>query len=370
MRASIKLKELKKAMDHVSVFVPFRSSIPVLTGLLIEAENKEIIKILSNDMEMGIAVKCQADVEEDSSIVLPGKLLIGIVRGMIGETVIINTLPDSWVTEISCGKSLFKLTGYPPENFPIFPPYQKDKYFTVKSEQLKMGYSRTVFAASNDETRGSLTGVLIEGKDSYLFLAATDGHRLGLHKIECLDNKLGEKIYFIVPAKVATAIMKVMVGEKINVIPGQGEVVFDMDTLVIYSRLVEGDFPEYESVIPKEFATKVTINRKMFLDGLERATLVTTPEEEVIYLKYKDNKLLMTCESQGLGVAKEEIEVSWEGQAFNIAVNSRFLIDCVRVAPWENIEIGINSEVAPVLIFGESDEYQYLIMPLKVRDEE
>lgn len=370
MKATVSLKDLKKAIDHVSVCVPSRSSIPVLTGLLIEAENKETIKILSNDMEMGIIAKCQAQVEESTSVVLPGKLLIGIARGMVGETVTINSLLDSMVTELRCGKSIFKLTGYPPENFPVFPPFQKDKYFTVKSEQLRTGYNRTAFAASNDETRGPLTGVLIEGKELFLYLAATDGHRLSMHKIEKINDLVEEKIRFIVPSKVAAAIMRAMVGERVDVIPGQGEIMFDMDTVTIYSRLIEGEFPEYESVLPTEFTTTVTMNRKTFLEGIERAALVTTPEEETIYLQFNNGKLMMTCESQGMGIAKEEMEITIEGQAVNIAFNSRFLIDCIRVAPWENISIGINGEVAPVLIFGDNDEFRHLIMPLKVREEE
>lgn len=369
MKATVKLRDLKKAIDHVSVCVPSRSSIPVLTGLLIEAENKETIKILSNDMEMGIIAKCQANVEESTSVVLPGKLLIGITRGMVGETVTINSLSDSMVTELRCGKSIFKLTGYPPENFPVFPPFQKDKYFTVKSEQLRIGYNKTAFAASNDETRGPLTGVLLEGKESFLYLAATDGHRLSLHKIEKINDQVGEKIRFIVPSKVAAAIIRAMVGERVNVIPGQGEIMFDMDSVIIYSRLIEGEFPEYESVLPTDFTTTATVNRKELFEGIERVALVTTPEEETIYLQFSDGKLIMTCESQGMGTAREEMEVTIEGQAVNIAFNSRFLTECIRVAPWENISLGINGEVAPVLIFGDNDEFRHLIMPLKVREE-
>lgn len=370
MIATVQLKDLKKVIDSVSICVPSRSSIPVLTGLLIEAENKETIRILTNDLEMGVIAKCQAKIEEPTSVVLPGKLLIGIVRGMIGEIVTIKTLPDGMVTELICGKSVFKLTGYPPENFPVFPPFQRDKYFTVWSEQLRIGFARTAFAASNDETRGPLTGVLIEGKDTFLYLAATDGHRLSLHKIENLNDRIGEKISFIVPSKVASIIMRTMVGERINVIPGQGEIMFDMETVSIYSRLIEGEFPEYESVLPTEFTTIITVNRKMFLEGLERTALVTTPEEETIYLQFHDGKLIMTCESQGLGLAREEMEIEMEGQAIDIAFNSRFLIDCVRVAPWEKIIIGINGEVAPALIFGDNDEFRHLIMPLKVREED
>jgi DNA polymerase-3 subunit beta len=369
MKATVKLRDLKKAIDHVSVCVPSRSSIPVLTGLLIEAENKETIKMLSNDMEMGIIAKCQANVEESTSVVLPGKLLIGITRGMVGETVTINSLSDSMVTELRCGKSIFKLTGYPPENFPVFPPFQKDKYFTVKSEQLRIGYNKTAFAASNDETRGPLTGVLLEGKESFLYLAATDGHRLSLHKIEKINDQVGEKIRFIVPSKVAAAIIRAMVGERVNVIPGQGEIMFDMDSVIIYSRLIEGEFPEYESVLPTDFTTTATVNRKELFEGIERVALVTTPEEETIYLQFSDGKLIMTCESQGMGTAREEMEVTIEGQAVNIAFNSRFLTECIRVAPWENISLGINGEVAPVLIFGDNDEFRHLIMPLKVREE-
>ncbi|QPM67600.1 DNA polymerase III subunit beta [Atribacter laminatus] len=369
MKATVKLRDLKKAIDHVSVCVPSRSSIPVLTGLLIEAENKETIKMLSNDMEMGIIAKCQANVEESTSVVLPGKLLIGITRGMVGETVTINSLSDSMVTELRCGKSIFKLTGYPPENFPVFPPFQKDKYFTVKSEQLRIGYNKTAFATSNDETRGPLTGVLLEGKESFLYLAATDGHRLSLHKIEKINDQVGEKIRFIVPSKVAAAIIRAMVGERVNVIPGQGEIMFDMDSVIIYSRLIEGEFPEYESVLPTDFTTTATVNRKELFEGIERVALVTTPEEETIYLQFSDGKLIMTCESQGMGTAREEMEVTIEGQAVNIAFNSRFLTECIRVAPWENISLGINGEVAPVLIFGDNDEFRHLIMPLKVREE-
>ncbi|NLJ49262.1 MAG: DNA polymerase III subunit beta [Candidatus Atribacteria bacterium] len=370
MIAAVQLKDLKKAIDSVSVCVPSRSFIPVLAGLLIEAENKETIRIISNDMEMGVTVKCQANVEETTSIVLPGKLFIGIVRGMIGEIVTINTLPDSLVTEVKSGKSIFKLTGFAPENFPVFPPFQRDKFLTVKSEQLRIGLNRTVFATSNDETRGPLTGVLIEGKGPFLYLAATDGHRLSLHKIKSLNDHVGEKISFIVPSKVASVVMRTIVGERVNVIPGQGEIMFDMDTVSIYSRLIEGEFPEYESVLPTEFTTTVNVNRKIFLEGLERTSLVTTPEEETIYLQIHDGKLSMTCESQGLGLAREEMEIETEGQAVNIAFNSRFLIDCVRVVPWEKVKIGINGEVAPVLIFGDNDDFRHLIMPLKVREEE
>jgi len=370
MKATVELKEFKNAVDRVSLGVPVRSAIPILTGILIETENKTTIKMTSNDIEMGIVARCPAVIEEEGSIVLPGKLFIGIIRGMNGGAVMMTTQPERCITEVTCGKSFFKLSGYPAESFPVFPPFDETRYFTVKSEQLRAGFNQTIFAVSDDETRASLTGVLIEKKEDVIYLAATNGHRLSLHRMEYFNNQFEDRIRYIIPARVALAIMRSLSGEMVKVIPGPGEILFDLNRVMIYSRLIEGAFPEYETVLPLDYMATITVPRKKFLEVLERVSLVTTPEEETIYFHFEGNQLQMTCESQGLGIAKEEIEVDIEGQILDLAFNIRFLVECVRVAPWEKIIIGINGEVAPTLMFGDTDEFRYIIMPIKVREEE
>jgi len=370
MKATINLNTFKSAIEKVSHGIPTRSTIPVLTGVLIEAENNTTLKLTSNDIEMGIFVRCPAVIEGKESIVLPGKIFYGIIKGMDGNTVELVTRPENSITEITGGNSIFKLSGLKVADFPVFPPFDETNFFTLKSDQLRVGFSQTYFAASKDETRSSLTGVLIEKKDGYICIAATDGNRLSLHKISLFSEPVNDQIRYIIPARVANEVMRSLEGETVKIVPGRGEVLFDMGTVSIYSRLIEGDFPDYDSILPHDFMATISVNRKKFLEVLERVSSISYPEAGIIFFHFEGNRLKMACETQEVGTAKEDLEVAVEGQTVDLAFNSRFLIECVRVAPWDKIVIGINGEVSPTLIFGETDDFQYIIMPLKVRDEE
>ncbi|MEI6156892.1 MAG: DNA polymerase III subunit beta [Atribacterota bacterium] len=365
MQATIDLKELKVALEKTIRGVSNRATLPILSGILIEADGPQNIRFSANDLEMGIVTGCLASIEEESSIVVPGKIFYNIVRSLNGQKVLVCSNPEN-ITEVTCGKSYYKLSGFPATDFPSFPPFDHSRFLSFPGVDLKEGVNQTCFAASKDEARPALTGVLLEIKEGFAYLVATDGHRLSLRKILVPGFQPGQEIYYILPARVAVEIMRSITAEKVLIYPGNGEILVEMGSFSLYSRLIEGEFPDYQQVMPSEFLTKVTVKREQFISVLERMSLVAPPDMGLIQIHFEREFMTVVCESPEVGIAREETEVFVDGQNIDIAFNVRFLLDCLRVAPWEDVTLGINGEVSPVKVFGKTDEFQSIIMPIKI----
>ncbi|BER91258.1 DNA polymerase III subunit beta [Atrimonas thermophila] len=364
MKIEISREELKKAVAKVYKGVSSKPPLPVLSGILMETVGSDQIKLLASDLEMGLSFVCNASVLEEGSVVAPGKVLYNLSR-LLKDKVTIQVSGNN--IELSSGKSFYKLSGFPAQDFPLFPPFPDDGYYLISAERLKEAVMQTSFAVSKDETRPPLTGLQFNFTEGYLELAATDGHRLSISRVETLQS--GKETRVIVPQKVAMEIVRLAEGE-IKVALGDGDILFESGELTLFSRLIEGEFPEYKQVIPDNFVVTVLVDRDVLLEALERVSVVVSGEIGVVDFELSDKSLVLSCVSQDWGVAKEEIPAVIDGQGIKIAFNVKYLTDALRVISWEKVSIGISGELSPTMIFGEKEDFRYVLMPVTTRLEE
>ncbi|MEN3186334.1 MAG: DNA polymerase III subunit beta [Atribacterota bacterium] len=366
MEIEIDVTLLKEMVGRVYRVVSGRPAVPVLSGILLEAEENEL-RLTATDYEMGVRAWCAVEVRTSGNAVLPGKIFYNLVRSSGRGTIRLISQPDSTV-EIFSGKSYYKLSGFSPEDFPLFPPFPEDSPIVVDGGELKEALLQTYFAVSKDEMRPPLTGVFFSLQEGKLYLVATDGHRLSVRQIKDFGSTV-EQYQGIIPARSASELLRLVSGGKVTIFPGKGEVLFRLDGTDLFSRLIEGEYPRYEQVIPKEFITEIEVLRVEFLGALERASLVASAGSPVVEMVLKEEGVEIVCQAQDVGVAKEEVEGKVEGKRLNVAFNVRYLLEALRVVNWERVKIGLSGELSPAKVFEEGGPFQYVVMPVKLREE-
>lgn len=366
MEIQIDVGLLKEVVGKVYRVVSGRPAVPVLSGILLEAEGNTL-KLTATDYEMGVRSSCEVEVGAPGSAVLPGKIFYNLVRSSGKGTMRIVSQPD-YTVEVSCGKSYYKLSGFSPEDFPLFPPFFEDSSIAIDGGELKEALLQTYFAVSKDEMRPPLTGVFFSLGEGKLHLVATDGHRLSVREIKNFESA-AERYQGIVPSRSASELLRLISGGRVLVFPGKGEILFRLDGTDLFSRLIEGEYPHYEQVIPREFVTEVEMSRGEFLGALERASLVASVVSPVVEMHLKEDGVEIVCEAQEVGIAREELEGKIEGKRLKVAFNVRYLLEALRVVSWEKVKVGLSGELSPAKVFGEEGLFQYVVMPVKLGGE-
>ncbi len=340
------------------------ATLPILANLLVETQGNAELSIIATDLEVGISTKIPAEVIKDGSITIPAKKLQDIVRELSEGEIEIAVAKNNAIS-IKGGKAYFKIMGLPKEEFPKLPEYKEENEIEIEQAMLKEGLSLTMFASSNDETRYVLNGVLFYVKGNKIRLVATDGRRLAYFEKE-FENKNKQTCEMIIPAKALYEISKNLGWEGVlKIIPAKNQVVFQFGDTLVVSRLIEGTFPNYEQVIPKEEKLKSSINREEFLQSVRRASLLTSPESPAIKLDFLKNKVLISSRSPNMGESKEEISAGVEGKEMAIGFNPYYMADVLKCLDVENVEFSLSDPDKPGLMRGK-EGYLYVIMPMQL----
>ncbi|MGC8777991.1 MAG: DNA polymerase III subunit beta [Candidatus Caldatribacteriaceae bacterium] len=356
---------LREAVGKVYRVVSGHPAIPVLSGILLEAGNGTLT-LTATDYEMGVRSSCPVEMTEEGSAVLPGKIFSNLVRSAPKGLIRLLSHPDHTV-EVFSGKSYYKLSGFPPEDFPLFPPFSETSSLTIPGEELREALLQTYFAVSKDEMRPPLTGVFFSLTEGALHLVSTDGHRLSVRGITRFTSTIPE-FRGIVPARSASELLRLVSQKEVVLFPGKGEILFQVGETELFSRLIEGEYPRYEQVIPREFVTEIELPRVEFLSALERASLIASVNS-VVEVHLREEGVELLCQAPEVGIAREELEGKVEGQRFAVAFNVRYLLEALRVVDWEKVKIGLSGELSPAKVFQEGGAFQYVIMPVKLREE-
>lgn len=366
MEIQVDVNVLREAISKVYRVVSGRPAIPVLSGILCEVEGNTM-KLTATDYEMGIRSFCEVTVHSEGSAVLPGKIFYNLVRST-GKGIMRLVSHSDHTVEIFSGKSYYKLSGFSPDDFPLFPPFSEESSLALEGEELKEAIIQTYFSVSKDEMRPALTGIFFYLEEKNLHLVSTDGHRLSVREVKSFDGTISE-FHGIVPVRSASELLRLASREKVVVFPGKGEILFRVGGTELFSRLIEGEYPRYKQVIPTEFVAEVELPRPGFLGSLERASLVASPTNPVVEIHLKDEGIEMFCQAEGVGIAREEVPGVVEGQRLAVAFNVRYLIEALRVVNWEKVKIGLSGELSPARVFWQDGLFQYVIMPLKLKGE-
>ena len=359
---------LSAAIDGVSKAVTMRSSIPVLEGILLKAEGFQLT-LTGYDLEMGIVTTIEANIKEPGEIVLNAKLLSSMISRMpAGQISIVAA--DNGKTTIQSGVAQFEIQSMPATDFPDLPNTGAEQTLTIKTGVLRDMIDRTLYAVSQDEKKPAHTGELFVIEPGSLTIVALDGYRLAIiqRDVECTRD-----IRIIIPAKTLQELLKIMGGadDDVKIDANRRYVVFTSNGYTIMSRLIEGDFLNYESVIPKDRKTRVTVECKNFIDTIERASLIITERlKNPLRISFAEDRVTVRCQTPLGKVVDEFAPVSMEGDAVEIGFNNRYLLDALRFSKCEKMVLEINGPLSPVKLLPEDGkDFIYLVLPVRFKNE-
>jgi DNA polymerase-3 subunit beta len=345
--------------------VSTRTTVQILAGILLNAAAGRL-SLSATDMEISLRVSLEAQVDDEGSVVVPGRLLVDIVRLLPAGEVTISHRAEEGVVELVCGSASYRLNTYAAEDFPRLPEIEDASAFTVEKEAFVDTIARVSRSASRDESRPVLTGVLVRFEGDKLVMAATDSYRLSV-KETALSNSPGREIEAIVPARALSELARIAQGdgETIQVGVQENQVVFGVDDVWLTARRIDGQFPNYKQLLPESFEAEVAMPREEFLDVVRR-TSVLAQRKSPLRLRFEDGELTVSAQTQDVGEAHESLPVSYSGEALEIGFNAEFLRDGLESINDESVRLKLISPLRPGLIHGESDDFLYLIMPIRL----
>lgn len=368
MKFSCSQQILSKSLNIVSKAVTARTTIPILKGILLKVNHDGTLTMSASDLDLGIEKTFEVENSEEGEIVVQAKLFGDIIRKLPNDIITIEEADGNII--IKCSNSEFNIVGSPSDEFPkLVSSENEGSRIVFEKETIKDMIRKTSFAASIDESRGVITGILVEIKENCLNMVALDGFRMAVARQQM---KNGKEENIIIPAKIFNEIAKIISeteGEKetADLYMNEKKAVFIIDDTKVILRLLDGEFVKYEDILPKESHTRVILNRNDFLESIERASLLAkVGKNNLIRLDIKSNNIEITSKSEE-GNVKEDVIISKEGNDLIIGFNSKYLIDALKVIDDEEINILFNSSVSPCLIRPVSgDEYEYLVLPVRI----
>jgi DNA polymerase III subunit beta len=358
--------ELAEKLQIAGRGVSTRTSVQILAGVLLRASDGEL-SLAATDMELSLRVSLEAQVEDEGSVVVPGRLLVDIVRLLPPGEVTISHRAEEGVVEVVCGSASYRLHTYAAEDFPRLPEVDDGTAFTVEKEAFVDTIARVSRSASRDESRPVLTGVLVRFEGEKLVMAATDSYRLSV-KETALTEGPGQEIEAIVPARALGELARIaQAGEPGTLQVGvqENQIVFGVDGIWLTARRIDGQFPNYKQLLPETFEAEVTISRDELLDVVRRTSLMAQ-RKSPLRLRFEDGELTISAHTQDVGEARESLPVSYSGEPLEIGFNAEFLRDGLESVTDDAIRVKLISPLRPGLIHGESDDFLYLIMPIRL----
>jgi DNA polymerase-3 subunit beta len=370
MEFTIARDELLQGLYLTQGIVERRTTIPILANVLLESV-ADGVAISATDQEVGVRRRCEAKVKKKGSLTTGARKLYEIVRECAEGPLVLRSLENNWI-EISSGRSRFKIVGLDPKEFPAMPsapPAESSQTFTVPTALLREMIERTVFAVSIDETRLNLSGIFLERPEvGRLRMVATDGHRLSLITRAVEGASAGNGV--IIPRKGVVEFSKIIEGgDEPVTVSLQGGVAHAARAAVELSmRLVEGEFPDYNQVVPQKSEKKMVVGVEPFLAALRRVSIVSSERTRGVKLQLDAGKLEISSINPDLGEASEELPVEYDGSTLSIGFNAKYLTDALAVLDsTKQIEVGFNDEVSPGLLRCEGDpDYVYVVMPMRL----
>jgi len=363
MRLTIKKSNLLRGVQTVSKAVPNKTSMSILECILIDAR-EGMIRLVGNDMDLGIETFIEGDIEEKGIIALESKVFLEIVRKLPDNYVIIETDND-YKTTIICENSKFSIMGRNWEEFTDLPAIKKENGVEISQFALKEVIRQTIFSISDNDTNKAMGGEYFDIKDNCFKVVSLDGHRISIRKI-FMKNSYEDR-HAIVPGKSLTELMKILTGEaeKDVIIYFEDKfIIFEFDSTVMVSRLIEGEYFKIDQMLSTDYETKFKINKKMFMDCIDRATLlVKEGDKKPVIINVQDEMMELKINSV-VGSMKEEIVITKEGKDIMIGFNPKFLMDALRVIDEEEVTLYLVNPKAPCFIRDEEQNYVYLILPV------
>ena len=372
MKISTDQAHLFSGIQIISTVVPPRATLPILSNVLLAAEQEELI-LSATDLDISISTRVGVEVMEPGGVTAPARKLLQIVRELPDTKLLLETEGDR--ISLSSDQGHYVLTGIPADQFPSLPTDVEGLTVQADADLLRRMIEKTIFAASTDETNPVLNGVLwrIEDREGVgrMTMVATDGHRLARIVMD-LPEAVGERAEAILPPKVLHQLVRLISSgaELKKAIVGESFVVFDLGSTVLFSRVIEGPYPDFEQVIPKQNEKKLVASHDILVPAIRRVSILADAETHQVRLSLSENAMKLTSASRDIGAeAREMLQVSYQAEDLEIAYDASYLIDILRNMDSEEVVFELDTPVSAGIIRPvqgeEGQDYLCLIMPLR-----
>lgn len=363
MKIHCQKDKLLKGINIVLKAVPSKTTMPILECILVEADDRGII-LTANDMELGIETKVEGEISESGKIALDAKIFSEIVRRLPDNVVTIETDPQ-FHASITCEKASFRIPGKEGEDFAYLPSIEKKKYISLSQFTLKEIIRQTIFSISDTGNNRMMSGELIEIQENILKIVSLDGHRVSIRKVTLKDSY--DPVKVVVPGKTLSEISKILSGDnesEILIFFTPNHIMFEFDSTVVVSRLIEGEYFRIEQMLSGDYETQIKMNKRELLNCIDRATLlVKESDKKPVIIGVQDDRMELKLISS-MGSMREDIAIEKSGKDILIAFNPKFLMDVLRVIDDEEIKIYMVNPKAPCFIRDDEENYIYLILPV------
>ena len=366
MKFSCEQETLLGLLGTASRAVTGKSAMPLLEGLLIEAENGELT-ITGYDLSMGIRTTAEADIVEPGRIVLNARLFFDIVRKLPTDAVYLET-DDKLLTTIKCGRSVFNLIATEADEYPALAEVSNDTGFTLPQAILKSMIAQTIFSVSDNESKPIHTGCLFELEPGQLNVVAVDGYRLSVRR-ERIDSISGA-MKFVVPGASLREIERILTEEDgtVDIFPDRKNILFRIGSTTLITRLIDGEFLNYRAAIPAEFEHNVTVDRHELITCIERVSLIVSEKlKNPVRFHFDGSFVQLSCIT-AIGKSYDECAIDGEVSDLEIGFNNRYMLEALRAAGEDTVRLSLKGSLNPVVVTPlEGDAYTYLVLPVRLK---
>jgi DNA polymerase-3 subunit beta len=368
MNFTITRQNLHSGLASVSASIPSKTTLPVLSNILFQAENGSVW-MSGTDLDVAVRIKVPADVRQEGSLTAPGKKLQDITKELPDQPVELATMGSQ--LELKSGRGHFKLNSLPADEFPTLPEVDFDEGWRVTGTDVNRLIHHTSFAVSNEESRPILNGVLWELRDGAMRMVATNGHRLARMGVpaESGDTSSAD---FIVPPSALQQVQRLFKKDEVLEVARSGNHLgFRAGAAEVYTRLIEGTYPNYDQVIPRDNDKVATVDKKELESAVRRMAVVASDQTHRIRLKFESGRLHLNVLTPDLGEGQDELEVGYEGEEIEIGFNANYLLEVLRYMPTDEVDIAFKApERAVTIVPSEAENLDYLclVMPLRLLD--
>ncbi|HYM64010.1 MAG TPA: DNA polymerase III subunit beta [Gaiellaceae bacterium] len=366
MKVTCPREELAQKLGVVGRAVSSRTSVNILTGILLRAEGGRL-SLAATDMEISLRVTLGAQVEEEGSVVIPGRLLVDIVRLLPSGEVTLEHRAEEGIAHLVCGSASYGLHTYSPDDFPRLPEIAPDESFSIERAALLDTIMKVGRSASRDESRPVLTGVLVRFDAGKLIMAATDSYRLSVKETVITEGPAGE-VEAIVPARALSELARIAQAsdaDSLTVGIQENQIVFGVDDVWLTARRIDGQFPNYRQLLPETFEAEVELPREELLDVVRRTGLMAQ-RKSPLRLRFEEGQLTISAQTQDVGEAHESLPAAYTADPIEIGFNAEFLRDGLESLEDDQVRLKLISPLRPGLIQGVGDDFLYLIMPIRL----
>ncbi|MBT7982879.1 MAG: DNA polymerase III subunit beta [Akkermansiaceae bacterium] len=363
MKFTISKEDFIEGLQQVQHVVSNRTTLPILSNVLLEADG-DSLRLTTTDLDVGVTGSVKAKVGKPGSTTLPARRLAGIVRELPADEVSIEVTSKD-VASIKSGPSFFKILGLAKDEFPPLATFEDANEYKIEQKVLKEALKMTSYAISNDETRYVLNGILCSFKEGLLTLVATDGRRLAMVQNDVEFPKSLET-EVIVPTKAVNELQRLLADDgEVKISISDSQIAFELNDNLLVSKLIEGNYPNYNQVIPEETKERISLERESFLSTVNRVSLLANEKSNSVKCVFGKDQIDVTANSQDVGEANESIAVSYKGPEFSIAFNPEFLMAPLRNIDTDEIFLELIDEMSPGVI-KTTGSFLYVLMPMRV----